>query len=74
MIGSHVIPRFYLEQFAKRKRPSAETGHLWVYRKDQLARQGAAKSEGVENGYFALPTATGEWAESLESRVSGFGR
>lgn len=66
MIGSHVIPKFYLEQFARKQRPSAKTGHLWVYSKDSPPRRGTAKSEGVENGYFAMPKPGGAFDETLE--------
>jgi hypothetical protein len=70
MVGSHVVPRFYLEQFAVKKRKSARTGHLWVYSKELQPRQGTARSEGVENGYFAYPLPTGGVDESVENRLA----
>jgi hypothetical protein len=54
MIGSHVIPRYYLERFAKKRTRSDKTGRFWVYEKDRPPRLGAPKSEGIENGYFEV--------------------
>jgi len=71
MVGSHVVPRFYLEQFAlKKKKKSAKTGHLWIYSKDSQPRRGTARSEGRENGYFAYPLPTGGVDESFENRLA----
>lgn len=70
MIGSHVIPRYYLEQFATKKKRNAKTGHLWVYSTSSPPRQGTAKSEGVENGYFGLPTPEGDLDEALEQKLA----
>jgi hypothetical protein len=70
MIGSHIIPRYYLEQFATKKKPSAKTGQFWVYAKGSEPRLGTPKSEGVENGYFGLPGETGELDESLEWKLA----
>ncbi len=70
MVGSHIIPKYYLEQFATKNKPSASTGHLWVYSKDAAQREGTPKSEGVENGYFGLPTPSGGLDESLETRLA----
>jgi hypothetical protein len=69
MIGSHVIPKFYLEQFATKKSPKAKAGHLWVYTKNAPVRQGTPKSEGVENGYFGMPMKEG-LDESLEAELA----
>jgi hypothetical protein len=70
MVGSHVVPRFYLEQFALKKKKAANTGHLWIYSKGSRPRQGTARSEGVENGYFAYPLPTGGVDESFENRLA----
>jgi len=70
MVGSHIVPRFYLEQFAVKKKKSAKSGHLWVYAKDSPPRQGIARSEGVENGYFAFPLPSGGVDESTENALA----
>ncbi len=70
VIGSHVIPRFYLEQFATRKKAHAKTGYLWVYSTSARIRRGTAQTEGVENGYFGMPTATDRLDESLETQLA----
>src|SRR5271157_5374239 len=43
MIASHIIPRYYLEQFAEKQKPSAKTGHLWVYPVEGNPRRGTAQ-------------------------------
>ena len=63
MIGSHVIPRLYLQQFA------AETGRLWVCERGQPPRAGTARSEGRENGYFAYSLPSGEVHERFETEL-----
>lgn len=71
MIGSHVIPRFYLEQFASKKKAGAKKGLIWVYSTNAPERVGTTKSEGIENGYFGIPTAPGALDESLEAHLAG---
>lgn len=68
MIGSHIIPRYYLEQFAQKPRPKGKTGHLWVYPVVGEVRRGTARKEGREKGYFAITTADGvseEWEDKF---------
>lgn len=68
MIGSHIIPRYYLEQFAQKPRPKGKTGHLWVYPVVGEVRRGTAGKEGREKGYFAITTADGvseEWEDKF---------
>ena len=70
MIGSHIIPRYYLEQFAEKQKPKAKTGHLWVYPVEGNPRRGTAQSEGRQRGYFAITTASGvseEWEGKFAS-------
>lgn len=69
MIGSHIVPRFYLEQFAVKAKKSARTGHLWVYSTDASPRPGTAANEGRENGYFGIPRDDGSLDESLENQL-----
>lgn len=61
LIGSHVIPRRYLAQFADSE------GRIWVYEKDRKPRKGTPKGEGVENGYFGYRHRDGKLDETLES-------
>lgn len=75
MIGSHIIPRYYLEQFAEKQKPKAKTGHLWVYPVQGSSRRGTAQNEGRQKGYFAITTTSGvseEWEgrfASMEGRA-----
>jgi len=70
VIGSHVTPKFYLEQFAIKAMPKAKTGKLWAYSVDAPTRHGTAKGEGVENGYFGMPTEGGRLNEVLEYQLA----
>jgi hypothetical protein len=70
MSGHHITPRSYLERFARRRKPSAETGHLWVYSNDAPVREGTARSEGAENGYFTIRTKSGQSDDSFEQRLA----
>ena len=74
MIGSHIIPKAYLEQFAIRKKARDETGRFFVYEKGKLPRRAAPKAEGVENGYFAFVRPDGSIDESLENSLAAFRR
>ena len=69
MIGSHIVPKYYLEQFAVKKKKSAKTGHLWVYSTDAPPRLGTARNEGRENGYFGFPLDNGSLDERLEGEL-----
>jgi hypothetical protein len=65
-IGSHVIPKFYLERFANP--PTRKNGqpHLWVYEKGEDPDYRATSVQGYENGYFAFVRPDGVLDESLE--------
>lgn len=53
MIGSHIIPKFYLEQFASPSKRKNSPGRIWVYEKGKKPDERATSVQGVENGYFA---------------------
>lgn len=53
MIGSHIIPKFYLEQFACPSKRKNNPGRVWVYEKGKKPGERATSVQGVENGYFA---------------------
>lgn len=53
MIGSHIIPKFYLEQFASQSKRKNNPGRIWVYEKGKRPDERATSVQGVENGYFA---------------------
>ncbi len=72
MIGSHIIPKAYLEQFAIKKKARDETGRFFVYEKGKQPRRAAPKAEGVENGYFAFVRPDGSIDESLENSLAEF--
>jgi hypothetical protein len=52
MIGSHIIPAFYLEQFATRQ-SKKKPGRIWVYEKDKEPDHRSISVQGKEKGYFA---------------------
>jgi Protein of unknown function (DUF4238) len=69
-IGSHVIPRFYLEQFAT---PSARRGkywRVWTYQREKNPQSRTTLSQGYENGYFGFVRDDGSLDESLELKLS----
>ena len=72
MIGSHIIPKFYLEQFAtastrgKKNNP----GRIWVYERDRPVSQRATSVQGVENGYFGFLRRDGTFDESYETLLA----
>jgi hypothetical protein len=72
VIASHIIPKFYLEQFSIKMTAAAETGHIWVYTKGRPARRGTAKTEGRECGYFRMQLPSGEFDESLEYELAKY--
>jgi Protein of unknown function (DUF4238) len=69
-IGSHIIPRFYLEQFANPAKRKNGSGWVWVYEKGKKPRQSATKAQGYENGYFAFVHPDGRRDESFETRLA----
>ncbi len=68
-IGSHIIPKFYMERFANP--PDRKNGqpHLWVYEKGEEPHYRATSVQGYENGYFAFVRPDGMLDESLEKRL-----
>ncbi len=69
-IGSHTIPRFYLEQFADANRRRGKPGNVWVYEKGKPPRQASTKAQGYENGYFAFVHSNGTRDESFETQLA----
>ena len=69
-IGSHTIPRFYLEQFAvpRKNKP----GRVCVYQKGTTAQPRSTKSQGRENGYFQIDREDGTKGESTETALAQF--
>jgi hypothetical protein len=64
MINSHIIPNFYLKQFAIKK-PNGKH-YVWVYAKGKKPVQQSTKNTAYENGYFAYTLPDGTVEESLE--------
>jgi hypothetical protein len=69
-IGSHVIPRFYLEQFAVPAKGKGKPGNVCVYEKGKPTRPSSTKAQGYENGYFAFVRRDGTKDESFESHLA----
>jgi len=69
-IGSHTIPRFYLEQFADANRRKGKAGRVWTYEKGKEPQLRATDSQGYENGYFAFVRADGILDESFEAKLA----
>lgn len=69
-IGSHTIPRFYLEQFAipRRNKP----GRVCVYEKGKPPQARSTKSQGRENGYFQIVRDDGTKDEFTETALAQF--
>jgi len=69
-IGSHIIPKFYLDRFANP--PDRKNGqpHLWVYERLKEPHYRATSVQGYENGYFAFVRPDGSLDESLETRLA----
>jgi hypothetical protein len=71
LINSHIIPAFYLEQFAS---PSArgknKPGRLWVYEKDEEPDERATSVQGREKGYFGFVSSDGTIEESFEKTLA----
>jgi hypothetical protein len=69
-IGSHTIPRFYLEQFANPSKRQGKPGNVWVYEKNKAPRPSSTKAQGYENGYFAFVHPDGKQDESFETQLA----
>ncbi|MGA9972673.1 MAG: DUF4238 domain-containing protein [Candidatus Acidiferrales bacterium] len=69
-IGSHIIPRAYLNQFANSPTRKGGEKLIWVYEKGKKPQLRATKRQGAENGYFGLVTQDGKLDESLEMRLA----
>jgi hypothetical protein len=69
-IGSHPIPRFYLEQFANPARRKGRPGRVWTYEKGKPTHPRATDSQGYENGYFAYIKPDGTRDESFENYLA----
>src|SRR5260370_42639312 len=69
-VGSHTIPRFYLEQFANPARGKGKPGGVWVYQKGKQARLRDTKAQGYENGYFGFVRSDGSLDKSLEKHLA----
>jgi Protein of unknown function (DUF4238) len=74
MIGSHIIPKFYLEQFANPAKRKDKPGRIWVYEKGKQPDERATTVQGAENGYFGYVrdngTVDGVLEESLEKDLA----
>lgn len=69
-IGSHTIPRFYLEQFAARRRN--KPGRVCVYEKGKAPQQRSTRSQGRENGYFRIDRGDNTKDEFTETALAKF--
>src|SRR5271169_3099437 len=73
MIGSHIIPKFYLEQFSTpSQRGTGNPGRIWVYERGQELADRATSVQGRENGYFGYYKPDGTVEESFETLLSGY--
>ncbi len=71
MIGSHIIPKFYLERFATRsKRPKAKAGRIWVYQRGREPDHRSTSKQGVEKGYFEFRRPDCKWDASYETTLA----
>jgi Protein of unknown function (DUF4238) len=72
MIGSHIIPRFYLEQFStpselrKKGGKRVKSGRVWVYEKSKDPKLRSTSRQGRENGYFGFILPNGRLNEFFE--------
>jgi Protein of unknown function (DUF4238) len=64
VIKSHIIPNFYLKQFATIK-PNGKH-YVWVYAKGKKPVRQWTRNTAYENGYFAYTLPDGTVGESLE--------
>ena len=76
MIGSHIIPSFYLEQFStpsdrrKRRGEKVKSGRVWVYEKGKEPNHRSTSRQGRENGYFGFILPDGRLNEAFESELA----
>src|SRR6478735_10942 len=52
MLGSHIIPKFYLDQFATPAKRKKKPGRIRAYEKGKQPDDRATSVQGAENGYF----------------------
>lgn len=69
-IGSHTIPRFYLEQFANPAKRKGDSGWVWVFEKGKTPRESSTKAQGYENGHFAFVHYDARRDESFETHLA----
>jgi hypothetical protein len=69
-IGSHTIPRFYLEQFANPARRKGRRGKVWTYEKGKPTHPRSTDSQAYENGYFLYAREDGTGDESFETLLA----
>ena len=69
-IGSHIIPKFYLDQFSTPSTRKKGPGRVWVYQKSREPAERGTTVQGFENGYFAFIRPDGKADESLEPRLA----
>jgi hypothetical protein len=68
LINSHIIPAYYLEQFARpSSRGPRNPGRVWVYEKGCEPQDRATRVQGRENGYFEFVHEDGKKEESFET-------
>jgi hypothetical protein len=68
MINSHIIPAFYLEQFATpSERGKENPGRIWVYERENEPDNRATSVQGREKGYFGFIGPEGKLEESFET-------
>jgi Protein of unknown function (DUF4238) len=71
LINSHIIPAFYLEQFAMPSiRGKDKPGRLWVYERDKEPDERATSVQGREKGYFGFINSDGTLEESFEQTLA----
>lgn len=71
LIGSHIIPRFYLEQFATASTQGKDKpGRIWVYERGKRPDHRSTSVQGVENGYFGFVLPDGSLEEGLETDLA----
>ena len=73
MIGSHIIPKFYLEQFSTPSRMGKDKpGRIWVYERGEEPDDRATSVQGKENGYFGYYKPDGTVEESFETLLADY--
>jgi hypothetical protein len=69
-IGSHIIPKFYLEQFAVPSAVKNKPGRIWVYEKGEEPDERATSVQGKEKGYFGITAPDGTLDERFEEHLA----